>query len=348
MSSAGETGAVPPAAAGAASVDLSVEIAGIRFKNPVLVASGCFAYGREYAPFFDLNRLGGVMVKGVSLDPWPGNPGPRVAETPAGMLNSVGLQNPGVDHFLREDLPWLRQFDTAVVVNVIGRTVDEYRAVAARLDGVPGVAALELNISCPNIKEGGLSFGRSPEAAAGLVAAVRAETRLPLIVKLTPNTADLAGLARAVAAAGADALSAVNTLIGLAIDADAGRPVLGTVFGGLSGPAIKPVALAAVWSAARATGLPVIGMGGIRSGRDAAEFLLAGATAVAVGTAVFVDPLAPVRVIEELEEFLARKGVARAADLVGGAWPERRGTPPPLAGEDAPAGAAGGGPRDAG
>lgn len=336
MSPAGGAGG----AGGGPLVDLAVEVAGIRLKNPVLVASGCFGYGREYAPLFDLGRLGGVMVKGVSLDPWPGNPGPRVAETPAGMLNSVGLQNPGVDHFLREELPWLRQFDTAVIVNVVGRTADEYRAVAARLEGVAGVAGLELNISCPNIKEGGLSFGRAPEAAAALVAAVRAETGLPLLVKLTPNTADLAGLARAVAAAGADALSAINTLIGLAIDADTGRPVLGTVLGGLSGPAVKPVALAAVWEAARATGLPVVGMGGIRSGRDAAEFLLAGATAVAVGTALFVDPLAAVRVVAELEEFLIRKGVRRAADLVGGAWPERRGTPPPLAGRDA-SGAAG-------
>lgn len=328
--------------AGAGGVDLSVEIAGIRLKNPVLVASGCAAYGREYAPFFDPGRLGGIMVKGVSLEPWPGNPGPRVAETPAGMLNSVGLQNPGVDHFLREELPWLRRFDTAVVVNVIGRTVDEYRAVAARLDGVPGVTALELNISCPNIKEGGLSFGRSPETAAAVVAAVRRETGLPLIVKLTPNTADLAGLARAVAAAGADGLSAINTLVGLAIDAERRRPVLGSVFGGLSGPAVKPVALAAVWTAARATGLPVIGMGGIRSGRDAAEFLLAGASAVAVGTALFVDPLAPLRVIAELEEFVARLGLARAADLVGGAWPERGGGTPALADAGAGGGDAGG------
>ncbi len=305
--------------------DLSVQVAGIRLKNPVLVASGCFAYGREYAAYFDLGRLGGVMVKGVSLEPWPGNPGPRVAETPAGMLNAIGLQNPGVDRFLDHDLPWLRQFDTAVIVNVIGRSVEEYRAVAAALDGAPGVAGLELNISCPNIKEGGLSFGRSPEAAAEVVAAVRGATGLPLIVKLSPNTADIAAMARAVAQAGADALSAITTLVGLAIDADAGRPVLGNTFGGLSGPAVKPVALALVWQAARAAGLPVIGMGGIASGRDAAEFLLAGASAVAVGTATFVDPLAPVRVIEELEAFLASKGIARAADLVGGAWPERRG-----------------------
>lgn len=304
--------------------DLAVEVAGIRLKNPVLVASGCFAYGKEYAGYFDLGRLGGIMVKGVSPDPWPGNPPPRVAETPGGMLNAIGLQNPGVDHFLAHELPWLRQFDTAVIVNVIGRTVDEYRRVAARLEGAAGVAGLELNVSCPNIKEGGLSFGRSPDAAAEVVAAVRAETRLPLIVKLSPNTADIAAMARAAAGAGADALSAINTLVGLAIDADCGRPVLGNTFGGLSGPAVKPVALAMVWQAARAVDLPVIGMGGISGGRDATEFMLAGASAVAVGTATFVDPLAPVRVIEGLERFLAEKGIARAADLVGRAWPERR------------------------
>lgn len=311
-------------AAGAArpGPDLAVRLAGIELKNPVLVASGCFGYGKEYAAYFDLSRLGGIMVKGVSLEPWAGNPGPRVVETPGGMLNAIGLQNPGVERFLSEYLPWLRELDTAIIVNVIGRTVDEYRAVAARLDGVPGVDGLELNISCPNIKEGGLSFGRSPETAAEVVSAVRRETGLPLIVKLSPNTADIAAVARAVEAAGADAVSAINTLVGLAIDADRQRPVLGNVFGGLSGPAVKPVALALVWQAARAVRIPVIGMGGISSGRDAAEFLMAGAAAVAVGTATFVDPLAPLRVIGELTAFLRVKGVGRVRDLVGAAWPD--------------------------
>ncbi len=304
------------------SADLSVRVAGISLKNPVLVASGCFGYGKEYASYFDLSRLGGIMVKGVSLEPWPGNPAPRVVETPGGMLNAIGLQNPGVDRFLSDYLPWLREFDTAVIVNVIGRTVDEYRAVAARLEGVPGVAGLELNISCPNIKEGGLSFGRSPEAAAEVVRAVRGETGLPLIVKLSPNTADIAAMARAVEAAGADALSAINTLVGLAIDADRCRPVLGNVFGGLSGPAVKPVALALVWQAARAVRIPVIGMGGISTGRDVAEFLMAGASAVAVGTATFVDPLAPLRVIGELRAFMEAKGLGSVRDLVGAAWPD--------------------------
>ncbi len=328
-----EQPAVPPRPAAAprpaapprpGAPDLSVTVGGLRLKNPVLVASGCFGYGREYGAFFDVGRLGGIMVKGVSLEPWPGNPPPRLAEAPAGLLNSIGLQNPGMDRFLAEELPRLRELPAAVIVNIIGRTVEEYRAVAARLEEAPGVDALEINISCPNIKEGGLSFGRSPSTAAEVVAAVRAETGLPLIVKLTPNTADVEGLARAVAAAGANALSAVNTLVGMAIDADRRRPVLSTVFGGLSGPAIKPVALACTWRAARSSGLPVIGMGGITTGRDAAEFILAGAAAVAVGTAVFVDPLAPLRVLEELEAFLVEKGVAAVADLVGAAWPERQ------------------------
>lgn len=305
--------------------DLTVSLGGLILKNPVMVASGCFGYGREYAGYFDLGRLGAVMVKGVSPEPWPGNPGPRVVETPAGMLNAIGLQNPGVDVFIERDLPWLRQFDTRVIVNVIGRTVDEYRAVAARLEGVPGVAALELNISCPNIKEGGLFFSRSPEVAAGVTAAVRAETGLPLIVKLSPNTGDIAAMARAIEAAGADALSAINTLVGLAINADRARPVLGNTFGGLSGPAVKPVALALVWQAARAVSIPVIGMGGISSARDAVEFLMAGARAVAVGTATFVDPLAAVRVVEGLAAFMAERGYASVEQLVGAAWPDHRG-----------------------
>ncbi len=304
--------------------DLSVNIAGIRMKNPVMVASGTFGYGREYARFFDLSLLGGIMVKGVSLEPWAGNPPPRVAETPGGMLNAIGLQNPGVDGFLKEELPWLKGFDTAIIVNIAGRTEDDYRAVASRLDAADGVAGLELNISCPNIKEGGLSFSRSPETAASVVAAVRKETGLPLIVKLSPNTSDISAMARAVAAAGADCLSAVNTLVGMAIDTDRRRPVLGNTFGGVSGPAIKPVALAAVWQAARSVNIPVIGMGGIASPRDAVEFLMAGAAGVAVGTAIFVDPLAPVRVIEGLQAFMAERGYAGIGEIVGAAWPERR------------------------
>lgn len=304
---------------------MRVNVAGVVLKNPVLVASGTFGYGREYAGFLDLNLLGGIMVKGVSLDPWTGNPPPRVLETPGGMLNSIGLQNPGVDWFLAEGLPWLRQFDTAVIVNVIGRTVAEYRAVAARLEGTPGIAALELNISCPNIKEGGLYFGRAPDTAAALVRVVRGETGLPLIVKLSPNTADIAAMARAVAEAGAGAISAINTLVGMAIDLARARPSFANTFAGLSGPAIKPVALAAVWQTARAVGIPVIGMGGIASGRDAAEFLMAGATAVAVGTALFVDPLAPVRVLESLEQVVAERNLTGVGALVGAAWPEHGG-----------------------
>lgn len=309
--------------AGAAGDRLRVEFAGISLKNPVLAASGTFGYGREYSRFFDIGCLGGIMVKGVSLEPWPGNPPPRVAETPGGMLNAIGLQNPGVERFLEEDLPWLRQFETAIIVNIVGKTVEEYRRVAARLDQADGVTGLELNISCPNIKEGGLAFGRSPESAHEVVAAVRAETRLPLIVKLSPNTADIVAMAKAVAAAGADAISAVNTLVGMAIDIGRRRPVLGNTLGGLSGPAIKPVALAMVWQASRAVNIPVIGMGGISCAEDAVEFLMAGAVAVAVGTATFVDPLAPIRVIEGLHEFMIRHGVNRVGELVGAAWPER-------------------------
>ncbi|MBX6377243.1 MAG: dihydroorotate dehydrogenase, partial [Clostridia bacterium] len=309
-----------PDASGGVAVDLRVDVGPLRLQNPVLVASGTFGYGREYASFLDLDRLGGIMVKGVSAEPWPGNPPPRLAEAPAGMLNAIGLQNPGVEHFLRVDLPWLRRHRCAVIVNVIGRTVEEYAEVAMRLDGADGVDAIELNVSCPNIREGGLSFGRSPEALRDVVRAVRAVTRLPLLVKLTPNTDDIGALARACADAGADALSAINTLVGLAIDPRTRRPVLGTVFGGLSGPAIKPVALAAVWQAARASRLPVIGMGGITTGLDAVEFLLAGASAVAVGTATFVRPTAALDVLAGIEDYLRENGVARVRDLVGAAW----------------------------
>jgi dihydroorotate dehydrogenase (NAD+) catalytic subunit len=300
------------------SVDLSVELGGMELKNPVLVASGTFGYGREFAQFYDLGLLGGVMVKGLSLEPWAGNPGTRVAETPGGLLNAIGLQNPGVAHFLAEDLPWLARFDTAVVVNVVGHSPAEFRGVAERVS-VPGVAALELNVSCPNI-EGGLEYGTDPEALHDLVAEVRSATALPLIVKLTPNVADPVVLAEAAVAAGADALSMINTVLGLAIDIDSGRPTLGNVTGGLSGPAVKPIALRMVWEVSQAVPVPVIGMGGIRSGRDALEFLMAGASAVAVGSANFVDPMAAPRVLGELEHLLLAKGVAAVRDVVGRAW----------------------------
>lgn len=288
-------------------------------KNPVLVASGTFGYGVEFAELYDLSRLGGLMTKGTSPEPWPGNPLPRLAETPAGMLNSIGLENPGMVQVREKYLPLLSRYDLCVFVNVVGRTVEEYRQVVAYLDGDPRVDAFELNISCPNVKEGGLTFCHTPAAAAAVVRACREVTRKPLWVKLTPNTGDVVALAEGVAAAGADGISLINTLLGMRIDLRTRRPVLATGSGGLSGPAVKPVALHMVYEVSRAVPLPVIGMGGISSWEDAVEFLLAGASAVAVGTANFVDPWAAVKVVDGLAEFCAREGVA-VQDLVGAAW----------------------------
>ncbi len=301
--------------------DLGLGLAGLRLKNPVMTASGTFGYGREYGDFFDLGRLGAVVTKGITLEPRVGNPGPRVVETPSGMLNSIGLENPGLDHFLEVDLPWLTGFGVPVIVNVVGHTAAEYAEMARRLDGRPGVAALEANISCPNVREGGLSFGADPVTARGLVAGMRRATSLPLIVKLTPNVTDITLLARSAVDAGADALSLINTLVGMAIDPETARPVLARGTGGLSGPAVKPVALAMVYRVAAAVPVPVIGMGGIFTGRDAVEFLMAGASAVAVGTAVFVHPGRPVRVAEEIAGFMAGHGYTEVGEMVGRANP---------------------------
>ncbi|RJQ11609.1 MAG: dihydroorotate dehydrogenase [Bacillota bacterium] len=315
--------------------DLGVAFAGLRMKTPVMTASGTFGYGREYAGLVNLSAIGAIVVKGVSLEPWEGNRPPRIIETASGMLNSIGLENPGLERFLEADLPWLVSSGAPVIVNVVGRTPTEYREVARALDGAPGVAALEANISCPNVEEGGLAFGADPEAAYGLVAAMREATSLPLIVKLTPNVTDVAGLAKRVVDAGADAVSLINTLVGMAIDVESGRAVLARGTGGLSGPAVKPVALAMVYRVAAAVSVPVIGMGGIWTGRDAVEFLMAGASAVAVGTATFVDPSAPVRIAGEIAEFLARRGYGWVGDLVGVANPGfRAGRPSRLADED--------------
>ena len=298
---------------------LEVRLGPLRLKNPVVTAAGTFGYGREAAAFYDPGVLGAVTVKGLSLDPWPGNPPPRAVETPAGMLNAIGLQNPGVDHFIRHDLPWLRRFDVPVIANVVGKTAAEYVEVARRLDAA-GVDALELNVSCPNVEAGGLEFGRDPALAASLVRAVRRVTRRPLLVKLSPEAPDLPGLAAAVLEAGADALSLINTVRGAAVDVDAERPALATVTGGLSGPAIRPVAVRCIWEVYRHLRCPILGMGGVASGRDAAELMLAGASAVAVGTAALVDPRAPVRVLEELAAILAAKGIPATA-LTGRAHP---------------------------
>lgn len=296
---------------------LAVRLGGLELKNPVLPASGTYGYGREYLPFFTPDVLGAVVTKGVALKPWPGNPPPRIYETPAGMLNAIGLQNPGVAHFVAEAIPFLRQYQTPVIVNIVGKTIDEYAAVAGILSGYPEISGFELNISCPNVKEGGIAFGTDPEMAAAVTAAVRKATRRPLIVKLSPNVTDITSIAVRVAEAGADALSLTNTLLGMAIDIRKRRPVLGNTVGGLSGPAIKPVALRMVWQVYQKVSIPIIGMGGIHSATAALEFIMAGATAVAIGTALFQDPLAPVRVIAGIRDFLSEEGISDVTDLIG-------------------------------
>jgi dihydroorotate dehydrogenase (NAD+) catalytic subunit len=282
-----------------------------------MTASGTFASGREYSDFVDLARLGAVVTKGVSHEAWAGNASPRIAETASGMLNSIGLQNPGVEAFVERDLPWLSAQGTRVIVNVSGHTTEEYAFVARRLDREKAVDAMELNISCPNLDSGGMAFGTSCSSAEEVVRGVREVTRKPLIVKLTPNVTDVAEIARAVASAGADAVSLVNTVLGMAIDAETRRPRLARIVGGLSGPAIKPIALRMVWQVANAVEIPVVGMGGIMTAEDAVEFMLAGATAVAVGTANFVDPMACGRVVDGLEEWCRERGVAAVRELTG-------------------------------
>lgn len=300
-------------------VDTRVSVAGLELSTPVLTASGTFASGREFSDYIDLGRLGAIVTKGVSPVAWAGNATPRIAETPSGMLNSIGLQNPGVEAFCRGDLVWLADHapGTPVIVNVSGHCAEEYVQVVERLEAQSSVAAYELNISCPNLDEGGMAFGTSCEAAAAVVGAVRPHTRRPLIVKLSPNVTDVTEIALAVEAAGADAISLINTLLGMAVDARSRRPRLARVVGGLSGPAIKPVALRMVWQVASRVSVPVIGMGGITTGEDAVEFLLAGATAVAVGTANFVDPTSAIRVLDGIIEYCNEQGVSRVSDLVG-------------------------------
>ncbi len=297
--------------------DLSVNFAGIKLKNPILTASGTFGYGEEFSEFVDLNKIGGVIVKGISLKPIKGNPPPRIWETPSGMLNAIGLENPGVDVFLNEKLPYLRKFDTAVIVNVFGYSLDEYVDVARILDGVQGISGIEVNISCPNVKAGGMVFGTDLKATSGLISAIRRATRLPLIVKLSPNVTDVTEFAKAARDAGCDGLSLINTLLGMAIDVRCRRPRLANCTGGLSGPAIRPVAVRMVWQVARAVPLPIIGMGGIATGEDALEFILAGASAVAVGTANFVNPRATLEVLSGIESLMAEQGVAAITDLIG-------------------------------
>ncbi|MDD4168738.1 MAG: dihydroorotate dehydrogenase [Desulfotomaculaceae bacterium] len=296
---------------------LTVNIGSLRMKNPVTVASGTFGFGPEYAPYLDLNRLGAIVVKGITLLPRAGNTTPRLVETPAGVLNSIGLQNPGVERFITEALPFLADYDLPVIVNIAGDTAQDYARLAEKLSRTAGVAALEVNISCPNIKKGGLQFGSDPASAAEVTRLVKESTHLPVIIKLSPNVTSIVAVAEKVAAAGADALSLINTLLGMAIDIRARRPVLGNILGGLSGPAVKPVALRAVWQVRQAVPLPIIGMGGITSAADAIEFLLAGATAVAVGSANFVNPLATMEVLAGIESYLNENGFNNIREISG-------------------------------
>jgi len=297
--------------------DLSVDLGFLRLRNPVLTASGTFGYGREFAPYLDPSRLGGIVVKGLYYGPREGNPPPRLVETASGLINAIGLQGVGVEHFAADVLPELRKYDTAVIVNVCGADNDEYLRVIDFLEGQDGIAAYELNISCPNVKQNGACPAMFPEATRSIVAAAKARSRRPILAKLSPNVTDIAEIARAAEDGGADALSLINTILAMAVDLETRRPKLGNVFGGLSGPAIKPIALRMTFQVARSVRIPVIGMGGIMSGADALEFMVAGARAVQVGTANFVEPGAALRIAAEMESWCDAHGVARVSDLVG-------------------------------
>jgi dihydroorotate dehydrogenase (NAD+) catalytic subunit len=297
--------------------DLTTQIGLLTMRNPVMTASGTFGYGVEYADFFDISRLGGIVVKGTTSEARQGNSYPRMAETPSGMLNAVGLQNRGTDYFIREIYPVIREIDTNMIVNVSGSSIETYVDCAARIAALEHIPAIELNISCPNVKQGGMAFGVCAASAAEVVRAVRKVYPKTLIVKLSPNVTDITEIARAVEAEGADAVSLINTLLGMAVDAEKRRPVLSTVTGGLSGPCIKPVALRMVWQTARAVKIPVIGMGGIASWKDAIEFMLAGASAVQIGTYNFIDPAIAVKVIDGINDYLERHNYMSVADMVG-------------------------------
>ena len=302
-------------------VDQSVVLAGVRMKNPVVVASGTFGFGREYGRFYDLSELGGICCKGLTLCRREGIPPPRIAETPMGILNSVGLQNPGVDAFIAEELPELRKHDLAVIANISGNTPEEYGVMCEKLSAA-GVDMIEVNISCPNVKAGGLAYGTKPELAAEVTAVAKAHAgRVPVMVKLSPNVTDITEIARAVADAGADALSLINTLRGMRIDVNTRRPILKMNTGGLSGPAVLPVAVRMVWEVAQAVKLPILGMGGVAKGEDAAQLLLAGASAVAVGTACFDDPYAPIKVRDGLASLAERQGLSKVSDFTGSVVP---------------------------
>jgi len=298
--------------------DLSVSIHKLHLKNPVTTASGTYGYGEEFVEFMDVNRLSAIFVKGITLEHREGNPYPRMAETASGMLNSVGLQNRGVDYFIRHIYPRVRNFDTHIIPNVNGSTIEDYVTVTRRLNEVKGIEAIELNISCPNVKAGGMAFGINRKSAMEATRAVRDVYDKTLIVKLSPNVTDIADMARAVVDAGADAISLVNTFLGMAINAETRKPILGTITGGLSGPAIKPIALRMVWDVFKAVKVPVIGMGGIMNAADAIEFILAGSTAIQVGTANFIDPTVSIKILEGIKDYMSRHGVNSVNELIGG------------------------------
>ena len=299
-------------------VNTAIQIGGITLKNPVMTASGTYGYGLEYSDFIDLSKLGGIVVKGTTLNPRQGNPYPRMAETPSGMLNAVGLQNKGVEYFCSEIYPSIKDIDTHMIVNVSGSTVEDYMATAERIAELDKIPAIELNISCPNVKEGGMAFGVTCAGAAEVVRAVRKVYPKTLIVKLSPNVTDITEIARAVEAEGADSISMINTLLGMAIDVKSRKPILSTVTGGLSGPAVKPVALRMVWQTAKVLSIPIIGMGGISSCEDAIEFLLAGASAVQVGTYNFVDPTITTKIASGIEDYLVQNNMTDVSQLIGG------------------------------
>ena len=297
--------------------NLNINIGNLQLKNPVMTASGTFGYGPEFSDFFDVSRIGGIFVKGTTLRDRQGNPYPRMAETPSGMLNAVGLQNKGVDYFINHILPTVKDLDTNIIVNVSGSTINEYIETAEKLNSIEKIPAIELNISCPNVKEGGMAFGTSCLSAAQVVKAVRRVYKNDLIVKLSPNVTDISEIALAVEAEGADSVSLINTLLGMAIDSEKRKPVLSTITGGLSGPAVKPIALRMVWQVAKSVKIPVIGMGGIMNAADAIEFMLAGASAIQIGTANFIDPTVTIKVIDGINEYLDRHGFQSVTEIIG-------------------------------
>jgi len=302
--------------------NLSVNLAGIKLKTPIVAASGPFGYGREYNERSDFHYLGALTVKGVSLDPWQGNKPPRIAETTGGMLNAIGLQNPGLEYFLSEELPFLKKLDTRLIVNIIGRTIEEYSTVAGKLDQAPGIDGLEINISCPNVSCGGITLGTDPVLTAEVVGAVREKTILPILVKLSPNVTDITKIALAAEKAGADGISLINTVTGMLIDTKKKKPLLGNTFGGLSGPAVMPLALRMVWQVAETVNIPILGMGGINSADDALQFILAGARAVAIGTGIFYDPHLPVTILSGMRSYMIEGGYASLGQLEGAARKE--------------------------